>query len=251
VRTSLINLALIVETALVVWTGYVFYKWSLANAGSEPFTGLLPYRGSFALVLAPWLIGSLIIPACLIVLAVAESKSISKRMTLVPMLLMVLVPMLLILVALIAVGYWHVYGRPRVLLNHGVQGTDKPVLEGGFQLVPEGIGSALSGIIVSQKEGWIINRVTVDVRIRETRHCGENSFPDTEWDEHCAENPNYSKEANVDRETYECFVGALAYLQQGNCNARTILAFDPTTQHFDVSVSLVIGHPKDPFGVLR
>jgi hypothetical protein len=243
VRTSLINLALIVETALVVWTGYVFYKWSLANAGSEPFIGLVPYRGSFALVLAPWLIASAIIPACLIVLAVAESKSIKKRMA--------LVPMLLILVALIAVGYWHVYGRPRVLSNHGVQGTDKPVLEGAFQLVPEGIGSALSGIIVSQKESWIINRVMVDVRIRETRHCGENSFPDTEWDEHCAENPNYSKEANVDRETYECFVGALAYLQQGNCNARTILAFDPTTQHFDVSVSLVIGHPKDPFGVLR
>ena len=166
-RTSLINLALLVETALVVWTGYVFYKWSLANAGSEPFAGLLPYRGSFALVLAPWLIASAIIPASLIVLAVAESKSISKRM--------VLVPMLLILVALIAVSYWHVYARPRVLSNHGVQATDKPVLEGAFQLVPEGIGSALSGIIVSQKESWIINRVMVDVRIRETRHCGENS----------------------------------------------------------------------------
>ena len=86
---------------------------------------------------------------------------------------MVLVPMLLILVALIAVSYWHVYARPRVLSNHGVQATDKPVLEGAFQLVPEGIGSALSGIIVSQKEGWIINRVMVDVRIQ----------GDARWDE--------------------------------------------------------------------
>jgi hypothetical protein len=44
-----------------------------------------------------------------------------------------------------------------------------PVLEGDFQLVLEGIGSALSGIIVSQKEGWVINGVTVHVRIKETR----------------------------------------------------------------------------------
>jgi len=239
-------LALIVETALVVWTGYVFYKWSVANAGSEAFTGLLPYRGSFALVVTPWLAASAIIPACLIILPVAERMDISKRI--------VFVPTLLALFALIAVGHWYVYGRPRVLFNHGVQDTDKPVLEGEFQLVPEGIGSALSGIIVSQKESWIINRVTVHVRIRETRHCGEkldNFFSDSKWDEHCAENPNYSEEDTEDDESYECFVGSLAYLQQANCNARTILAFDPTKQHFDVSVSLVIGHPRDLLGVFR
>jgi hypothetical protein len=148
-------------------------------------------------------------------------------------------------------GYWYVYGRPHVLFDHRVQGTDKPVLEGDFQLVPEGIGSALSGIIVSQKENWIINRVTVNVRIKETRHCGENFFSNSQWDKHCAENPNYSEEDIIDHDSYECFRGALAYLQQANCNARTILAFDRTKQHFDVSVSFVIGHPRDPLQVFR
>jgi hypothetical protein len=36
------------------------------------FTDLIPYRGIFAVVVAPWLAASAIIPACLIVLAVTE-----------------------------------------------------------------------------------------------------------------------------------------------------------------------------------
>jgi hypothetical protein len=72
VRATLINLALILETALVVWTG-VFYRCSVANVGPDtPFTDLIPYRKNFAVVVAPWKAASAIIPACLIVLDIAK-----------------------------------------------------------------------------------------------------------------------------------------------------------------------------------
>ena len=72
-KTTLVNLALIVETTLVVWTGYVLYRWTIANAGPDtPFTDLYPYRGNFAVVVAPWLAALVVIPACLVVLAAAE-----------------------------------------------------------------------------------------------------------------------------------------------------------------------------------
>jgi quercetin dioxygenase-like cupin family protein len=122
------------------------------------------------------------------------------------------------------------------------------------ELVPEREGSVLSGRIVSQKENWIINRVMVHVRINETRHCGEklqNVFSDTEWDKYCADNPNYSVEDVVDGKAYQCFVGSLEYLQQANCNAKTLLIFDPAKQHWDFFLLTVTGHPKDPLGAFR
>jgi hypothetical protein len=105
-----------------------------------------------------------------------------------------------------------------------------------------------------KKENWIINRVTVHVRINETRHCGEklqNVFSDTEWDKHCTENPNHSVEDVVEGKAYECFVGSLEYLQQANCNAKTLLTFDPAKQHWDFFLLTVTGHPKDPLGAFR
>ena len=113
-----------------------------------------------------------------------------------------------------------------------------PPLDGRLGLAPDDTGAVLSGLIISQKENWIINRAIVHVRITETRHCGEklnNMFSDSEWDKHCAENPNYS----------------LAYLQAANCNAKTLLAFDPAKQHFDFFFSSVRGHPEDLLGVFK
>jgi len=93
-----------------------------------------------------------------------------------------------------------------------------------------------------------------DLTITETRHCGEklnNMFSDSEWDKHCAENPNYSVEDTMEGKPYKCFEGALAYLQAANCNAKTLLAFDPAKQHFDFFFSSVRGHPEDPLGVFK
>jgi hypothetical protein len=92
------------------------------------------------------------------------------------------------------------------------------------------------------------------VQITETRHCGEklkNEFSDSDWDKNCAKDSNHSVEDVVDAGTYECFVGALDYLQEANCNAQTLLAFDPVKQHFNVWFNSVIAHKKDPLGVFR
>ena len=164
-----------------------------------------------------------------------------------------LVLTLLAVFALITFGYWYVYGRQRELFDR-FQGPQEQIVDAKLQLEPEDIGSALSGIIVSQKEHWIINTVTVHVHITETRHCGEklqNVYSDIEWDKHCADDPNYSVEDVVEGKAYECFVGALAYLQQAKCNATTLLNFDPAKQRWDFSVFKVTGHPQDPLGVFR
>lgn len=72
-RTTLVNLALIVETALLVWTAYVFYRWLVANEGpATAFSDLIPYHGIFAVVVVPWLAASAIIPACLVIIAIAD-----------------------------------------------------------------------------------------------------------------------------------------------------------------------------------
>jgi len=129
-----------------------------------------------------------------------------------------------------------------------------PPLDGRLGLAPDDTGAVLSGLIISQKENWIINRAIVHVRITETRHCGDklnNMFSDSEWDKHCAENPNYSVEDTMEGKPYKCFEGALAYLQAANCNAKTLLAFDPAKQHFDFFFSSVRGHPEDPLGVFK
>jgi hypothetical protein len=92
------------------------------------------------------------------------------------------------------------------------------------------------------------------VRITETRHCGEklqSMLSDPEGDRHCAENQNHTAEDIVDSGMYECFVGALAYLQEGNCQAQTLLNLDSTDESFSFNFFSVIGHPQDPFGVFR
>jgi predicted metalloenzyme YecM len=81
-------------------------------------------------------------------------------------------------------------------------------VEGRLALEPADTGAVLRGIIISEKENWIINRVRVHVRISETRHCGEklqDPFSDIEWDKHCAENPNHSVADVVEGKGYEMF----------------------------------------------
>ena len=63
------------------------------------------------------------------------------------------------------------------------------------------------------------------MQITETRHCGEklkNEFSDSDWDKNCAKDSNHSVEDVVDAGTYECFVGALDYLQEADCKAQTL-----------------------------
>jgi hypothetical protein len=181
------------------------------------------------------------------------------------------------LFGLIAVGYWYVYGRQHELMKVTTQSDMKSLkkpftdewtaqdfkarlfsfadpVRGRLGLVPDANGAVLSGTIISEKENWIINRVRVHVRITETRHCGEklqNPFTDVEWDKHCAENPNYSVKDTVDGQGYECFVGALAYLQEADCRAKTLLPFDPAKQQFNFFFFSVIGHRQDPLGVFK
>ena len=72
-RLAIVSLALIAETVLVVATAYVFYRWSVANAGPQtPFSDLIPYWGAFARVVAPWIAACVVIPACALVLTVAR-----------------------------------------------------------------------------------------------------------------------------------------------------------------------------------
>lgn len=69
----LLALALIAETAVVIRTAYVAYRWNISN--EQPwnhFRDLAPYYGDFAVVVAPWVFASLFIPACFIVLAIAR-----------------------------------------------------------------------------------------------------------------------------------------------------------------------------------
>jgi hypothetical protein len=86
-------------------------------------------------------------------------------------------------------------------------------VEGRLALEPADTGAVLRGIIISEKENWIINRVRVHVWISETRHCGEklqDPFSDIEWDKHCAENPNHSVADVVEGKRHECFVASTA-----------------------------------------
>jgi hypothetical protein len=197
-----------------------------------------------------------------------KTRMMLKRI--VPALRIVLVPTLLAVFALSAAGYWYVYGRQRELLvptqkwvldnPDGSAGKVvdwfelSPPLLGRLGLRPNNGGSELSGLIISEAENWIINRARVFVRITETRHCGEklhNQYSDPDWDKNCAKDSNHSVEDEVDSGTYECFVGALDYLQETNCNAQTLLDFDPAKQHFEFSFNSVIAHPKDPLGVFH
>jgi hypothetical protein len=127
----------------------------------------------------------------------------------------VLAPTLFALFTLIAVGYWYIYGRERELIGpfNRFHGTPESILNAKLQLVPEERGSELRGIIV--------------VRIKEG-----------------IENSKHLMVAPC-----ECFLGALKYRQQADCEAQTLLIFDPAKQKWDFSLLLVAGHPKDPLRV--
>lgn len=64
-RTFIVNFALLVEALLLVWTGYVFYRWSVATGGTDEanmFADLIPYNANFEVVVAPWLAAASVIP---------------------------------------------------------------------------------------------------------------------------------------------------------------------------------------------
>lgn len=74
-RNFIVSLALVAETALIVWTGYVLYRWWRVTSDLDPnnrFADLVPYYGDFDAIVAPWLAASAIIPACFVVIGVAE-----------------------------------------------------------------------------------------------------------------------------------------------------------------------------------
>jgi hypothetical protein len=73
-RPVLISLALIIETGLIIWASYVFYRWHYETEWAafrvSPPAG--PYDGSFQAIVAPWIFASLYIPACMLVLRIAR-----------------------------------------------------------------------------------------------------------------------------------------------------------------------------------
>lgn len=73
-RSYLVALALIAETAVLLMTAYVTYRWTVANYHQpwNRFSDLVPYYGGFERIVAPWAFASLLIPVCWVVLAVAR-----------------------------------------------------------------------------------------------------------------------------------------------------------------------------------
>jgi hypothetical protein len=71
-RPVLISLALIIETGLIIWTSYVFYRWHFETAWAGTPIDPGPYWGSFQAIVAPWIFASLYIPACMLVLRIAR-----------------------------------------------------------------------------------------------------------------------------------------------------------------------------------
>ncbi len=72
-RRSLVRLAVVAEAALALWAAFVTYRWldaSRTDFGS--FSDLVPFKGAFAVVVAPWLFALAVIPVCWIALAVFE-----------------------------------------------------------------------------------------------------------------------------------------------------------------------------------
>lgn len=75
---ELVRLALVAETVLAVWTAYVAYRWfRVSRTEFGPFADLVPFKGAFDVVVVPWLFGLAVIPACWVVLSVADR--VSKR----------------------------------------------------------------------------------------------------------------------------------------------------------------------------
>jgi hypothetical protein len=194
-----------------------------------------------------------------------------------------------VVVAVLACGfvaYWYVYGRERDLfestevetlgkqlnqyLNASTPADNEAkrlsdlfarrsellsaALDGSLGLTPNGTGSTVEGNFLSKKPNWITNRVYVQVRILEQRHCGEklrNMFSDDEWDKHCADDPSHTVMDTIDGQNYQCFVGAVEYGATARCQANTLLRFDPSKQTWDFFFTKVTGHPEDPLGLFR
>ena len=184
-------------------------------------------------------------------------------------------------------GYWYVYGRERDLFeatNLSTYDRDfaryifskkedeseskrlsevadrrsaalSRALDGRLTLTPDGSGgSTLAGSVVGGNQNWIINRAYIHIRLFEKRHCGEklqNVFSDLDWDKKCASDPTHSVMDVVAGQSYQCFIGRLAYGETAHCDAETLLPFDPSKQSWDFFFSKVTGHPTDPLGIFN
>jgi hypothetical protein len=113
-------------------------------------------------------------------------------------------------------------------------------------------GGSFEGVIVNRDTSHVINSVVVKINIIQQKKCGEalSTFEHNKaFVENCKKNPSLTTDDVVDKETVECFRGAVRPFGQARCSALSTLLFDPDKQRWSFYVHTVTGKPVDPLGI--
>lgn len=110
----------------------------------------------------------------------------------------------------------------------------------------------IRGVISNQTRGYILERLSINVRIGNTLHCDND--PDNPFSKYdspeCKGIRNADVEQTLHEAVYQCYQGNLAFGETAECYTPVAYSIDRTSSwHWDFDVHSQYIRPEDPLGI--